>query len=488
MPAAFDALPNPVFVKDRDLRYLVVNEAYCRLRGRPRDEIVGRSDADLDPAEEAAQSHRRDNHVIASTERFEGEAILTDPTGRRHSVFLSLTPFDLPDGQRGLVGSVSDLTLHRRMEMELQEGRQHLARAQRMAAIGSFERNILTGRGAFSEEALRIAGLADGEKVERVPEEVLALIHEADRPQVASAVLTILKGGSVPSFDVRLVRPDGDVRIVHLTYGPTRNDDGDIIGFMGSLQDVTDLRRLEGERRTLERQLHHAQRLEALGTLAGGIAHDLNNTLVPVLNLPKLVMKHLPPDSRDRDNLLLIEKAGKRARSLVRQILDFSRKQVPKMALFRLDLMVRDGLPLLRASIPATIAIEERISDVPPLMGDQDQFFQVLLNLMMNAAQAIGSGQGKIEVSVDHGAADGTEPSGATVTLTVGDDGAGMDEETRQRVFEPFFTTKPVGVGSGLGLAVVHGIVTAHGGRIDVISAPRQGAKFVVTLPAAPMT
>jgi signal transduction histidine kinase len=147
--------------------------------------------------------------------------------------------------------------------------------------------------------------------------------------------------------------------------------------------------------------------------------------------------------------------------------------------------MVRDGLPLLRATLPASLRIEERIHEVPPIQGDPDQIFQILLNLFVNAAQAIGDQPGTIEIGVDHAAsriAEGVEP---TIIVTVRDDGPGMDEQTRQRIFEPFFTTKPVGGGSGLGLAVVHGIVAAHGGRIEVTSAPGEGALFAVHLPCA---
>jgi PAS domain S-box-containing protein len=479
LTAALDAVPNPIFIKDEGGRYIFVNPAFCTLCGRARSEVLGLSVVDLLPADLAAHAHERDGMVRAGGERHEAEETIVDATGALHRVLLTLAPLELGDGRRGVIGTVTDLAARRQIERELRDSREHLARAQRIAAIGSFERNIVTGRGAFSEEALRIVGLTDTRGAEHVPEEVLLLFHEEDRQRIATAVATVLKGQVQPALDARVTRPDGETRIVHLTYGPTRDEDGAIIGFTGSIQDVTELRLLETERRALEQQLHHAQRLEALGTLAGGIAHDLNNTLVPALNLPKLVMKELPENSRGRQNLVLIEEAAKRARHLVRQILDFSRRRVTSKASFRLDEVIRDGLPLLRATLPATIRIEEYLSEAPPMVGDRGQIFQVLLNLAVNAAQAIGDAPGHIEIAVR------PAPNEPSVILTVRDNGPGMDQGTLRRIFEPFFTTKPVGGGSGLGLSVVHGIVTAHGGRIAATSAPGAGASFEIHLPSA---
>jgi signal transduction histidine kinase len=245
------------------------------------------------------------------------------------------------------------------------------------------------------------------------------------------------------------------------------------------------LRAAEQRQRDLERQLQHGQKLEALGTLAGGIAHDLNNTLVPVMGLAKLTMKRLPEDSRERANLAIILQAGERARDLVRRILAFSRNEAPTRERLDFAALVTDTLKMVRASIPATIHITETIATVPPLLGDSGQLHQIVVNLVVNAAHAIGDKMGVIVVTLAAAVPSAAESDGqAWIRLSVRDDGCGMDQMTQQRVFEPFFTTKPVGEGTGLGLSVVHGIVVQHGGRVSVESVVGSGARFDVYLPA----
>jgi signal transduction histidine kinase len=241
------------------------------------------------------------------------------------------------------------------------------------------------------------------------------------------------------------------------------------------------------QRSELEAQLFASQKMEALGTLAGGVAHDLNNTLVPMLALAKLTGRRLPEGSRERGNLDTILQASERARDLVSQILTFSRRTMPTRQTVDLAQIARDALKLLRASVPTTIEIEERIAAVPRLMGDAGKLHQVMANLVTNAAQAIGDGLGKITVEI--AAAPGerrdgaAHAEGAAVRLSVSDSGCGMAPQIVTRIFDPFFTTKPAGVGTGLGLSVVHGIVTQHGGRIAVDSALGRGTRFDVYLP-----
>ncbi|HEX6840648.1 MAG TPA: ATP-binding protein [Stellaceae bacterium] len=235
------------------------------------------------------------------------------------------------------------------------------------------------------------------------------------------------------------------------------------------------------QRSELEAQLFASQKMEALGTLAGGVAHDLNNTLVPMLALAKLTGRRLPEGSRERSNLDTILQASERARDLVSQILTFSRRTMPTLQSVDLAQIVRDALKLLRASVPTTIEIEERIAVVPRLMGDAGKLHQLMTNLVTNAAHAIGDRIGKITVEIASAAGD--QAAGEAVRLSVSDTGCGMAPAIVTRIFDPFFTTKPAGVGTGLGLSVAHGIVTQHGGRIAVDSAEGHGTRFDVYLP-----
>ena len=252
--------------------------------------------------------------------------------------------------------------------------------------------------------------------------------------------------------------------------------------------DLAESRRLEQERSLLYTELLHAQKLEALGTLAGGVAHDLNNMLVPVLSLAKVVMAKLPPGSREYASAELMLDAGRRARDLVRQVLAFSRKTAANRQPLALDGFVANVLKKMQPSLPAGIAIEQNLASVPPVAADGSQLEQVLAALLSNAIQAIADGIGTvtIEVAGDEARLAALRPSAAGVPgvrLTVRDTGCGMDAVTKRRIFEPFFTTREVGRGTGLGLAVVHGIVTGHGGDISVESELGVGTRFDILLP-----
>jgi two-component system NtrC family sensor kinase len=241
------------------------------------------------------------------------------------------------------------------------------------------------------------------------------------------------------------------------------------------------------EREAMQAQLLQSQKMEALGTLAGGIAHDLNNALVPVIGLSSVLSERAPEGSRERAALALIEQGGQRARDLVQRILMFARRTEPERRHLDIGVFVANALRLLRASIPATIVVLEKIAPTPLVLADEGQLHQVLMNLVGNAAQAIGDKMGTITVEV--GPVAGAPGSGAdAVRVAVSDTGSGMDEATRQRIFEPFFTTKAVGEGTGLGLSVVHGIIASHGGHITVESAPGQGSCFAAYLPIAAET
>jgi|HubBroStandDraft_1064217.scaffolds.fasta_scaffold00199_24 PAS domain S-box-containing protein len=268
----------------------------------------------------------------------------------------------------------------------------------------------------------------------------------------------------------------GDGRWMLVVY---RRLPGD--GRVGLWTDVTALKRAEAERRALERQILHSQRLEALGTLAGGVAHEINNALVPVLALTKMAARDLPLDSRERRNLDTALQSSGRIRDLVKRILAFSRKGEDRhRESVDVAIVLSEALQMMRATVPANIRLETAIESAPRVMGDPNQIYQVIVNLVSNAAQAIGPAMGTITVALQ------SDPDCAQLRLSVSDTGCGMDETTKARIFEPFFTTKDVGEGTGLGLSVAHGIVIDHGGSIEVASAPGRGTRFDVFLPNEP--
>jgi two-component system cell cycle sensor histidine kinase/response regulator CckA len=250
----------------------------------------------------------------------------------------------------------------------------------------------------------------------------------------------------------------------------------------GTLQDITALRHAEQRERDLERKLLHSQKLEALGTLAGGIAHDLNNTLTPIMALSKLTARRLHHDDDLRQNLETIFAASEQARDLVRRVLSFSRREQIQKFVVHPNAIIVEAMSLMRATVPSSIKLDTRIDDVPPILADPSQIHQVITNLVANAAHAIDPNPGTVTITLERSNSNTVD---GEIRLTVTDTGKGMDEETRQRIFEPFFTTKEVGQGTGLGLSIIDGIVSNHGGRIEVTSEPGKGTRFDVYFPVA---
>jgi len=263
--------------------------------------------------------------------------------------------------------------------------------------------------------------------------------------------------------------------------------------FTVMMRDLSEVKQAQAERRALEAQLREAQKMEAVGTLAGGIAHDFNNIMGSIVGNVGLMKAELPPDHVSRPGLDQIDRAASRARSLVKQILAFSRRNPQQLKSQPLRPLIAEVLDLLRATVPSMVRLESKLSDVPMYaMIDATQIHQVLVNLCTNAWHALCGSTGRIEVGLElanlelHEALRlGDLVGGPHAHVWVADNGCGMDATTRERVFEPFFTTKAPGEGTGLGLSVVHGIVIAHRGAISVASMPGSGSTFHLYLPAS---
>jgi len=257
-------------------------------------------------------------------------------------------------------------------------------------------------------------------------------------------------------------------------------------------RDLTGRKKAEAHRNELEAQLRESHKMQAVGTMAGGIAHDFNNILGAILGNVELAKADCAAGSPVLESLLEIDKAGRRARDLVRQILTFSRNEPPQRSAVSLAEVVHDTERLLRVTLPPAIELHMQLqTGLPPVLADATQVEQALLNLCTNAVHAIGTERGSIHVEAATVQPDQrlTERLGLApidyVALTVRDTGPGMDAATLERIFEPFFTTKPVGQGTGLGLAVVHGVMRTHEGGVDVQSTPGQGSRFTLYFPVA---
>jgi len=314
--------------------------------------------------------------------------------------------------------------------------------------------------------------------------------REAHRRGLARFATT----GSGPMLD-RLIEIDAQHRDGHtfpveLTITVLKIDTGN--EFTAFIRDISGRRNAETNRLTLEAQLRESQKLEAVGTLAGGIAHDFNNILAAILGNVALAREELAPAHPATVNLEQVQKAASRARSLVQQILAFSRRQPQHLSIRPLAPLIRETAGLLRATLPAGAALELVLAEEPLLiLSDATQIQQVLVNLCTNAWHALPDGVGRIEIGLAAAELEsgtlrtGSLAAGSYAHLWVRDNGSGMDKATSARIFEPFFTTKAVGEGTGLGLSVVHGIVTTHLGSITVESEPGLGSTFHLYFPRA---
>jgi nitrogen-specific signal transduction histidine kinase len=268
-----------------------------------------------------------------------------------------------------------------------------------------------------------------------------------------------------------------------------RDANGHALRAVGTNRNITSRKQAAAHRQALEAQLREAQKLEAIGILAGGIAHDFNNIMAAILGNVALARQDMDEGHVAQASLAQIQKAGMRARNLVQQILTFSRHQPNEQARQPLRPVVEDTVALLRSMAGPRVNIEARLCLQPvDTLANPTQLQQVLMNLGTNAWQALPEGRGRVEIGLDTvhfntPPRPGQLPPGEYAHLWVRDEGAGMNEATRQHIFEPFFTTKPVGQGTGLGLAVAHGIVEAHHGAITVTTTPGQGSQFDVYLP-----
>lgn len=460
--------------------------------GKPLAEVLDiRHPKTLQPLPGSARRVLREGHAVSQTQ----PVSLRSRDGTPRQILDSAAPIRGPGG--GVKGGViifRDVT----QEQEAREAR--LEAEQRLSALCN---NLSTGM-VYQLLADRLTGerrfLYVSEGVERLhglsPADVLAdsgkiygQIHEDDRARLAEHERRNLAGFARFSEEVRMCLPSGDVRWSLLSAMPRRVSDHEVV-WDGIEVDITDRRRAEEEREKLQHQLAQAQKMESVGRLAGGVAHDFNNMLGVILGFTEMALESVPPGEPLHAGLLEIRKAADRSADLTRQLLAFARKQTVAPKVIELNPTIEGMLNMLERIIGEHIRLEWRPgAETGPVRIDPTQIDQILVNLCVNARDAIGNG-GRVvietgAVRLDEAAC--AEHPGALpgdyVRLDVRDDGCGMDPETLAHIFEPFFSTKGPGEGTGLGLATVYGIVKQNRGFIRVTSEPARGTTFTVLLP-----
>jgi PAS domain S-box-containing protein len=516
MRPVLDVLPEPTLLLQRDGVLLHANRAAARWLRHPSSALAGQRLHAMVDADHAAvdallrqgwrsasfsparlrwrrgDGHTEDcrcevAHVAASETHPAGILLRLLPGAAASGRFLALT--------ERAEALTREIGRRRAVESALQEQSEWLQVVLRSIGDAVIATNVQGEVVFMNPVAERLCGCLASEAHAQPVEQVMPLAA-ADTPLAEHPVRRALAERQVVGLDAGtvLLREDATALPVDDAAGPIVDARGALIGAVIVFREITDRLQAETERRELERRLRAAQKMEAIGTLAGGIAHDFNNVLGAILGNAGLARDELSDDHPVAPRLAQIDRAGRRARELVRQILAFSRRQPQKLERVDLGLLATECVQLLRSTLPSSVELRLLGTDEATItvLGDASQLDQVLMNLCTNAWQALRDGSGCIEVAVgiEHGPPPpgllgGLAPWGGEprARLTVSDDGAGMDAATLQRIFEPFFTTRTQAGGTGLGLAVVHGIVAEHRGQLAVCSAPGRGTRFDVFLP-----
>jgi signal transduction histidine kinase/ActR/RegA family two-component response regulator len=384
----------------------------------------------------------------------------------------------------------------RRAEEALRRSEAYLAQAQILSHTGSFGWKTATDEIYWSAETFRIY-----EFDQAIPANLARIVqqtHPQDKELLEQTLDRARHEKKDWDLEYRLLMRDGSIKHVQVVARALEDESGEL-EFVGTVMDITrrtlarEARKVqEREREEMQRQLQQAAKMEAIGRLAGGIAHDFNNILGAILGYGELAQNNLGEGGATRRQLDQVMQAGARGKGLVDRILAFSRSGVGERLPVQVQSVVDETLELLTASLPADVRLESRLDAVDiAVMGDPTQFHQVVMNLCTNAIHAMARG-GVLTVVIERAAvcerrllSHGTLSAGPYVRLSVGDTGSGIPTAVLERMFDPFFTTKRIGDGTGLGLALVHGIVADFGGVIDVATQVGVGTTFTIWLPAA---
>lgn len=488
LTAIVENSPSPIFVKDPEGRFTLINPAVELAYGRPASEILGKKESDLNGYHAEIQTFIHDDEEVIRTRepKFIPEEELTNPKTGETRLFQTIkVPLALPgNGAVHVLGVATDITEHKQAVQTLRETeeRYRLLFDSNPLPMWVYDRDTLKFL-AVNEAAISHYGYPRDEflsmtiKDIRSPgdvETLLTTLSNEDGFTSAGTWLHRKKDGSF--FDVEIIS--------HPLAFAGRN------AKLVLAHDVTERKRAEKALRDTEEQLRQAQKLEGVGHLAGGIAHDFNNLLTVINGFCSLAMRGVKPEDPLLDNLAEIKKAGDRATSLTRQLLAFSRRQVLQPKILNLDTVVTDMEKMLRRvigeNIDMRVVLEPTLGNVN---ADPGQIEQIILNLVVNARDSMRDG-GKLTIETDNVYLDeqyvqnhvGAQV-GPHVMLAVSDTGHGMDAATMSRIFEPFFTTKELGKGTGLGLSTVYGIVKQSGGNIWVYSEVGRGTTFKIYLP-----
>jgi len=492
--AIFNAANDAIFIYDLETEQILnMNQKMCEMTGYNPEEAGRLSAVDLSSG---VAPYTPEGALELITKAVDGDPQLfewmaKDKSGRLFWVEVNLKKTTIREKAR-LVAVVRDISKRKQIEEALRESRQRYqavselisdyAYAYRVEPDGELINEWVTGAfigiTGFTKEEVRLRGGWEN------------LIYQDDI-SIPLGQLKALQNNQSTTVEYRIVTKNGDVHWMRDHARPVwDNMQGRLSHIFGAVQDITEQKRAEDEKIKLESQLGQAQKMEAIGTLAGGIAHDFNNILAAIIGYSELALPEAKKGTVLYNNLNEVIHAGGRAKDLVKQILTFSRQAHQELKPVQVNLLIKEAVKFLRASLPTSIEIHQDIQSDSLVMADPTQIHQVIMNLCANAEHAMREKGGVLRVELtdvkiesDFSSEHSELKPGQYLKLTISDTGHGMPSQLMDRIFDPFFTTKEKGEGTGMGLAVVHGIISRSAGTVKVSSMPGKSTTFMVYLP-----
>jgi PAS domain S-box-containing protein len=467
------------WLTDTKGRLLEVNDAYCRMSGYTEQELLTLRIPDLESVEDPQLVAEHMEKVISQGfDRFETLHRCKDGNFLNVEVSIQFRPEE--GGQ--CVCFLRDITGRVQADKKMYDMAERLKLATRAGRMGIWDWDILKNELIWDDGMYQLYGLHKKD-FPNIYKAWLNCIHPDDRERNDRISLEARLGQREYETEFRIIRPDGGIRFVKAMGQVIRDKNGSPTRMIGINYDIT-------QKREMKTHIQQAQKMEAIGHLAGGIAHDFNNILYPIIGLSELLIEDLVSGSPEHENALGILTAGKRGSELVKQILAFSRQAEDKQIPVQVQKIAIEALKLCRSTIPVEIELIQKIQeDCPLVLANPTQLHQVVMNLITNAVHAVEQEAGNISIELKEmistpgdEKSDFTEP-GRYAKLSVTDNGIGIPPAVISKIFEPYFTTKKDGKGTGLGLAMVQGIVKEHKGEIRVNSQVNRGTTVTIYLP-----
>ncbi len=496
-----DNAEHVVVFKDVQLRYVMINRAYITLTGHTLADVAGKTDAEtfagISTPEQINKYMDNDRRALILPQ---GQCLTVEedtlaPDGSTRTFLSKKFPVYAQDGRLLGVGTItSEITVLKRVEVALRESEEKF----RTVATYIHDWEYWTAPDGnlvyVSPSCERITSYTREEFLQD-PGLLTRIIHPDDRKNFILHLKSVENGRTNEDCyagDFRILTRNGEERWIAHTCREVFDPEGKSIGQRVSNQDITMRKRAEKEKENMQEDLVQAQKMEAIGTLAGGIAHDFNNILGAILGYAEMAYEDSLQGSVDPSDLNQVVQAGRRAKDLVKQILAFSRRADSQEIPLRPAALVKESIKLLRSSIPTTIDIQQDVdSETNLILADPTKIHQIVMNLCTNSYHAMEEIGGTLSISLQNkvltqqdllGIPD-VQP-GQFVQLAVRDTGSGISPVIKERIFDPYFTTKETGKGTGMGLAIVHGIVKSSGGFITCHSEIGAGTVFEIYLPA----